>query len=97
MGDQKIVDAISFLGKEDRTNILANNKLDELAELLILEINKKLPTKCEDCKQLYTDFYTNNPITKCFFCNIVNMIVEEINLKIVILGGHGYAVNVGFR
>ena len=42
MGDKKIVDAICFFRKEDRSNILANNNSDELAKLLISEINKKL-------------------------------------------------------
>ena len=31
MGDKKIVDAISFSGRVDRSNILANNNSDELA------------------------------------------------------------------
>ena len=62
MGDKKIVDAINFLGKVDRSSILANYNSDELVKLLISEIIKRLPTKCEDCKQLYTEFYTSNPI-----------------------------------
>ena len=67
MGDQKIVDAISFLGKEKRTNILATNNLDELAKLFILEVNKKLLKKCKDCKQLYTDLYTKHSNYKMLY------------------------------
>ena len=68
MGDQNIVDAINFLGKEKRTNTLTTNNLDELNILFLLEVNKKLPKKCEVCKGLYTDLYTNNPIAKYFIC-----------------------------
>ena len=53
MGEKKIVDAISFLGKVDRSNILDNYKSDELVTLLISEIIKRLPTKCVDCKNFY--------------------------------------------
>ena len=57
MGDQKIVDAINFLGKEKRTNTLTTNNFDELIILFISEVNKKLPKNARTAKN-YIQIYT---------------------------------------
>ena len=69
-GNEKLKEAIEFLRKNNKSgNSIITNKTD-LIKIIITEIEKRLPRKCNDCHEMYTDNYSDTPKIKCFMCNI---------------------------
>ena len=57
-GNEKLKEAIEFLRKTNKSgNSIITNKTDELIKILMTEMDKRLPRKCNDCHEIYTDNY----------------------------------------
>ena len=67
-GKESIIQTIKLLMKTHKE--IEYLSIDELVIILINEIDKRMPKKCRDCNEYYTDKLTEIQKLECITCNI---------------------------
>ena len=82
---QTLIKAIIFLNqnKEDVECYVTNKNIEELIEILMYNIYKRMPMVCEECANIYCDKINNNPNVRCYICKLGKHECQEQSLKFV--------------
>ena len=67
-GKESIIQAIKLLKKTHKE--MEYLPINELAIILTSEIDKRMPKKCSECNEYYSDKLTENQKLQCITCNI---------------------------
>ena len=69
---QTLIKAIVFLNqnKEEVEGCLTKKNTEELIEVLMYNICKRMPTVCEECAGIYCDKISNKPSVRCYICKL---------------------------
>ena len=82
---QTLIKAIIFLNqnKEEVEGCMTKKNTEELIEVLVYNICKRMPIVCEECADIYCDKISNKPNVRCYICKLGKHECLEQNLKFV--------------
>ena len=62
---------------------MTNKNTEELIEVLMYNICKRMPIVCEECADIYCDKISNKPNVQCYICKLGKPECQEQSLKFV--------------
>ena len=82
---QTLINAIIFLNqnKEEVECCMSKKNTEELIEVLMYNICKRMPIVCEECANIYCDKISNKPNVRCYICKLGKHECQEQSLKFV--------------
>merc|ERR1711913_267140 len=71
-GKQTLINANIFLNqnKEEVECCMTKKNTEELIEVLMYNICKRMPIVCEECADIYCDKISNKPSVRCYICKL---------------------------